>query len=96
MKPIYTLTSSFVTYISADLDILVIHPAYQGTEAASTLLRWGCRQADCDRVYVYTDVSIGEARLLEKFDFLDYSSPVFDNWLVPMMRIPAASTESEW
>ena len=88
--------ASLVTDIPADLDTLVIHPDHQGTGAASTLLRWGCRQADCDRVYVYTDAISDESRLFEKFDFLDYSSPVFDNWLVPMVRIPAVCTESEW
>ncbi|KAK5787953.1 hypothetical protein VI817_010449 [Penicillium citrinum] len=30
------------------LDMLAIHPAYQGIEASSTLPRWACRQADCD------------------------------------------------
>ena len=53
VKPIYTLKSSFVTDISVDLDMLAIHPAYQGIEASSTLPRWACRQADCDSVCLH-------------------------------------------
>lgn len=75
--------------------MLATHPAHQGKGAGSTLLRWGCHQADCDGVYLYVDASRDGSRLYEKFGFLDYSDPDLDGWLVPMMRNPSVDAEHD-
>lgn len=52
-----------------DLEILGVHPSYQGQGLASKLLKWGLARADEERVETYLSSSPEGKRLYEKNGF---------------------------
>ncbi|KAL2005066.1 hypothetical protein VTN00DRAFT_2916 [Thermoascus crustaceus] len=57
------------------LDMLAVHPDYQGKGAGSLIVKWGCDRGDQDGVALYIDATPAGARLYEKFGFEDRSDP---------------------
>ncbi|KAJ5107702.1 acetyltransferase [Penicillium angulare] len=57
------------------LDIVATHPSYQRQGAASKLVKWGCDQADAQRMSIYVSASEDGAVLYARFGFTDYSLP---------------------
>jgi GNAT superfamily N-acetyltransferase len=78
-RPHYCL-SLYFSYLSlnadigVDLDLLGVHPAYQGKGLATKLLQWGISRADESRVEVYLSASPQGKPLYEKYGFRSMGS----------------------
>ncbi|KAJ5766135.1 Acyl-CoA N-acyltransferase [Penicillium nucicola] len=70
------------------LDMLAVHPSYQGRGLASRLLKWGLERADREGVEVYLSSSPEGRPVYEKygFRFLESSSPFPGYEQVCMLR----------
>ena len=62
-----------------DLEILGVHPSYQGRGLASKLLKWGLWRADEDGIEVYLSSSPGGKPLYDKNGFEQTKYP-FSPW----------------
>ncbi|GAA5865135.1 hypothetical protein JCM8547_007725 [Rhodosporidiobolus lusitaniae] len=79
------------------LSILVVDPKYQKTGAGSTMLRWGCKLADEEKVPMYLEATDVGVPLYKRYGFVPFRPPVVvkagvndEIVLFPMMR-PALS-----
>lgn len=68
----------------SDLELLAIHPSFQGQGLASKLLKWGLSRADEEGVEVFLTSSPDGRRLYERngFGSKDFFSPFpgYDYW----------------
>ncbi|KAJ5520949.1 Acyl-CoA N-acyltransferase [Penicillium fimorum] len=79
------------------LDILGVHPSYQGKGLGTKLLKWGLTRADAEGVEVYLAASPAGRPLYSKYGFreVDTFSPYPGHVLVMMIRSPNAQQKLE-
>ncbi|OQE36980.1 hypothetical protein PENCOP_c011G02907 [Penicillium coprophilum] len=79
------------------LDMLGVHPSYQGKGLGSKLLKWGLMRADAEGVEVYLAASPLGRPLYAKYGFreVDTFSPTPDYALVMMIRSPQGQEKAE-
>ena len=66
---LYFLSLFLHADIGVDLDLLGVHPAYQGKGLASKILQWGISRADERRVEIFLSASPQGKPLYEKHGF---------------------------